>query len=224
MQKFPGDFHTQPGLRTPTGLDYIALGEKEGRLYVTCWWYKQHLFRPSVGNVWNACLQLRKVNSTFFLEKCGVWIHCSWGQADKQGRSLLSLSLYSAFALFSGTAPNASSDMIRWFQEGFEHWYLLKAPFEIPQSWSLEIWMQLKGNNNVSLAFLLSQLGSPLLLDSSIRRGARIVNSVWDEKRECVVHCAKQWRVRRAAEPWSSVTPRGISPVSSGPPFLRRWL
>lgn len=29
---FPGDFHARPGLRTTTGLDYVALGKRESRL------------------------------------------------------------------------------------------------------------------------------------------------------------------------------------------------
>lgn len=56
-------FYTQPGLQDWSAYFGVKM---EGRLCVTCSWYKQHLFRPSVGNVWNACLHPRKVNSTFW--------------------------------------------------------------------------------------------------------------------------------------------------------------
>lgn len=68
MQKFPGEFSYTDRIKNR----YIALGEKEGRLYVPCSWYKQHLFRPSDGNEWNACSHLRKVNSTLFGKVWGL--------------------------------------------------------------------------------------------------------------------------------------------------------
>lgn len=114
-----------------------------------------------------------------------------------------------------------------WFtgpRMGLKHWYLFKTPrrssrAEILRNLSRFVWGW-KGNSDLSPAFRLSQLSSSPWLDFWYRERCYISTVSEVERGECSVHCAKKWRVLRAAEQWSPVTPRGFSCVWSSPPFL----
>lgn len=139
------------------------------------------------------------------------------------------------FLLYSVTLMSASQSQCSWCLEsilgcdslvpgwGSKHWYLFKTPrrpsrAEVLRTLSRFVWGW-KGNSDLSPAFRLSQRSSSPWLDFWYRERCYISTVSEVERRECGVHCAKKWRVLRAAEQGPQWLPEAFPVCGAALPF-----